>query len=439
MSIQELHTRIVKLEAEIVLQRELLKNLERDKGLAQRQLNAALDPMERLPFEISSDIFVRSLDAFPESGAHHVPMLLLNICNAWTDIALSTPSLWAVVHIIFPCARNLKKILPIWLERAQNRPLSISLFGGLKVDDDDVLSIIWEHGQQLKHLEIFKAVDEDEVEGDLEDEDGCIGGPWGNTSPGPLPLLETLTIRGVFAHPHGRWGFSLPRIFQLLALAPNLVEFRFPLGILPRTVYKRIGEALVLPKVCRLMFGEPGTCPGDGDDIIEALSLPGLEALSILSKSESVLGSDTLLSFLKRSDSPLRELVLGSCLGFDRLLECLRLLPNLRRFELWYPQYYVLERLLAALAESPSLLPYINTVVIYHREEHIHPPFWTTLSHALIARQTQLRVFRLNVSYRLSSLTMPAPDIVTTFRELAVDGTRVYISAICETWNHTFE
>ncbi|KAJ7318033.1 hypothetical protein DFH08DRAFT_1036766 [Mycena albidolilacea] len=137
MSIQELHTRIAKLEAEIVLQRELLKNLERDKGLIQRQLNAALDPMERLPLEISSDIFLRSLDAFPESGAHH------------------------------------------------NRPPSISLFGGFKVDDDDVWSIIWEHGQQLKHLEIFKAVDEDEVEGDVEDEDGCIGGPWGNTSPGP--------------------------------------------------------------------------------------------------------------------------------------------------------------------------------------------------------------------------------------------------------------
>ncbi|KAJ7853706.1 hypothetical protein B0H14DRAFT_3653704, partial [Mycena olivaceomarginata] len=93
--------RIAKLDTEIESQKELLKKLERDKSLAQRQLNAARDPVARLPLEISSEIFVQSLAPFPEPGALHAPMLR-NICNAWSDIALSTPELWAAIHINFP-------------------------------------------------------------------------------------------------------------------------------------------------------------------------------------------------------------------------------------------------------------------------------------------------------------------------------------------------
>ncbi|KAJ7896270.1 hypothetical protein B0H14DRAFT_2258863, partial [Mycena olivaceomarginata] len=91
-----------KLDTEIGLQRELLRKLERDKSLAQRQINAVLDPMARLPFEISSEIFLKTLDPFPEPKALHAPMLLLNICYSWSDIALSTPALWAAFNIVFP-------------------------------------------------------------------------------------------------------------------------------------------------------------------------------------------------------------------------------------------------------------------------------------------------------------------------------------------------
>ncbi|KAJ7315373.1 hypothetical protein DFH08DRAFT_715598, partial [Mycena albidolilacea] len=93
-SAKELRARIVKLETEIERQKKLLTNLECDKKPAQRQLNAVLDPVARLPLEISSEIFVLSRTAFPEPGAMHIPMLLLNVCNAWSNIALSTPTLW---------------------------------------------------------------------------------------------------------------------------------------------------------------------------------------------------------------------------------------------------------------------------------------------------------------------------------------------------------
>lgn len=131
--------------------RKLLKKLEPEKSLVQKQLNAILHPVLRLPLEISSEIFIQSLPpSHPEPGAHHVPMLLLNVCNAWTTIALSTPTLWAGIHIVFPCARGLKEVLPTWLHRAQRRPLSISLEGKM---ERGVADVIWEHGQ-LKNLQI---------------------------------------------------------------------------------------------------------------------------------------------------------------------------------------------------------------------------------------------------------------------------------------------
>ncbi|KAJ7896373.1 hypothetical protein B0H14DRAFT_500837, partial [Mycena olivaceomarginata] len=156
MTIDELRACLVKLNTEIALHREALKSLEQDRSAVQRQMNAALDPVARLPLEISSEIFLQSLPRFPKPGDPDVPILQLNICNAWTDIVLSTPSLWAAIHIIFPSGlsstQSLKTLVPIWLQRAHNRPLSISLSGA--DFDYDVVSIIWSHVQQLKHLEI---------------------------------------------------------------------------------------------------------------------------------------------------------------------------------------------------------------------------------------------------------------------------------------------
>ncbi|KAJ7666926.1 hypothetical protein DFH06DRAFT_952749, partial [Mycena polygramma] len=95
--------RIAMLSTEIDVQKNVLKNLEKEKSLVQRQLNSALDPVARLPLEVSSEIFLQSLPPFPKTGAEYVPMLFLNICHAWTDIALYKPELWAEIQITFPC------------------------------------------------------------------------------------------------------------------------------------------------------------------------------------------------------------------------------------------------------------------------------------------------------------------------------------------------
>ncbi|KAJ7896274.1 hypothetical protein B0H14DRAFT_3612194, partial [Mycena olivaceomarginata] len=111
MSAQELRARIDEISSEIILQKKLVQKLEHDRSLLQRQLNAVVDPVSRLPLEVSAEIFLQCLlphhsasqrlpgrrpttTLFPVPRAYCAPMLFLNICNAWTAIALATPALW---------------------------------------------------------------------------------------------------------------------------------------------------------------------------------------------------------------------------------------------------------------------------------------------------------------------------------------------------------
>ncbi|KAJ7876565.1 hypothetical protein B0H13DRAFT_2055046 [Mycena leptocephala] len=125
MSVKELQARIV------------LKQLVKDKSAVQRQLNAVQDPVARLPLEISSKIFLECLPLLPVPGARFAPMLLLNVCNSWTSIALSTGALWATFAIEFSARPSLPdptrlRILKLCLHRARNYPLSIRLINSLK-------------------------------------------------------------------------------------------------------------------------------------------------------------------------------------------------------------------------------------------------------------------------------------------------------------------
>jgi hypothetical protein len=83
MTAQELRADIAKLNTDIDFQRRV----------KQCQLNSALDPVAHLPLEFSSDISLRSLPPYPIPEDPDVPILQLNICNAWINIVISTSSL----------------------------------------------------------------------------------------------------------------------------------------------------------------------------------------------------------------------------------------------------------------------------------------------------------------------------------------------------------
>ncbi|KAF7328778.1 hypothetical protein MVEN_02506500 [Mycena venus] len=196
------------------------------------------------------------------------PMLLLNICHAWTDIALSTLALWAAIDVVLPCAKRLNEVLAIWFHRARNHPLAISLQGDFDAEGFHALAeFIWQHGHQMKHLKIRVG------NGDGNDAEVDV---FGTLIPGPLPLLETVTIRGLI-HERALHG---PPILDLLRLAPNLVECILD-EVVPVWNLNLTSKKLVLPNLRRLMFGLRTQNPDSDDDLLRCLSLPGLEVLSL--------------------------------------------------------------------------------------------------------------------------------------------------------------
>jgi hypothetical protein len=424
MSVKELRARIEKMSSEI-------EKLHRDKSLVQRQLNAVLDPVARLPPEISSDIFphclspVPALD-LPPSDARGGPdpylILLLTVCNAWTTMALSTPDLWTAIDIIFPCAEGFPEILETWLQRARNRPLSISLCGDLEDPSVFVISaIIWKHGQQLRSLEICA---------DTENEERYVDLFLGTLKPGPLPLPQTLAIRGMLdeREPSGYLNslreFSGPQILELLSLAPNLVECIFddvddvdfvsdPSDLDPTPEY------LIHPNLRRLSFGPRTTSSKGHDGILRWLSVPRLEALSV----PPYLSANDFLSFLERSSPPLQELVVddGSMLINDiRLHDSLRLV---HRFEIWSLNAQMTQ-LLAALKDS--FLPNLRDLIIHNLSlTHFPDSSLETLLRTLYARRPQFQTLRIEVE----SGSLPRHIRLVATRELVASGIQIYIGS----------
>ncbi|KAJ7187126.1 hypothetical protein C8R46DRAFT_1058971 [Mycena filopes] len=88
MSVEELKARIDEISPDIDV-------LSRSKSAAQRQLNSLRDPVARLPLEIASKIFVQCLLdlSLREPAPGEAPMLLLQVCHAWSDIAIFTTAL----------------------------------------------------------------------------------------------------------------------------------------------------------------------------------------------------------------------------------------------------------------------------------------------------------------------------------------------------------
>ncbi|KAJ7457909.1 hypothetical protein B0H11DRAFT_2319466 [Mycena galericulata] len=428
MSVKELKARIKKITADIEQQKEVLKKLEHRKSLVQRQLNNARDPVARLPPEISSEIFTQCLPLLAEPGARNIPMLLLNICNTWTDIALSTPALWAAVRVDFPRPKGFRKLLRTWLQRARNRPLSLSL---TNTSYQGVAPIIWRHGQQLKHLEVCYEKEDDDI--DIEEIDilEC-------TNPGPLPLLETLIIRRSSDLDMDEYpAYCGSQILQILRMAPSLVECVFVCAYLVWYAVDDVQETLVLPTLRRLMFGTDGEFPDSNDDILTRLSIPRLEALSL---SMHPISFADVLSFLKRSSPPLQQLVLLDGVDPDelnQLVECLRLVPSLTHFDLWWSMSRV-DDIFAALAESPPhLLPNLRSLIFRLYEHGTPSESWETLLRALTARRTQLQSVHIKyVGVSAEYFKKPAPNILAALEELIADGMEIYIGS--ETQNYLF-
>ncbi|CAA7263770.1 unnamed protein product [Cyclocybe aegerita] len=113
---------------------------------------ALISPVRRLPTEILQMIFEWCLPTNRNAVMHasEAPVLLGRVCAEWRRISLSTPQLWASLHIVPPNVNFAKpvsstsrfqrkrELIEMWLSRSGDCPLNISFVWFASDSDDEV-------------------------------------------------------------------------------------------------------------------------------------------------------------------------------------------------------------------------------------------------------------------------------------------------------------
>ncbi|KAJ7057744.1 hypothetical protein C8F01DRAFT_1371843 [Mycena amicta] len=127
----------------------------------------------RLPRDIVEELFLACLpdDKNAAIDTTEAPLILGHICSAWRVVSLTTPRLWASLHVPFAfvaaeCDRT--HILAEWLGRSGSRPLSLSVEGDDDPDLDELdvsftqayvdsaLGVLLRNSHRWEHLQLTR-------------------------------------------------------------------------------------------------------------------------------------------------------------------------------------------------------------------------------------------------------------------------------------------
>ncbi|KAJ7488860.1 hypothetical protein FB451DRAFT_1125105 [Mycena latifolia] len=408
-SVANLHARIEELSLAIARQKAILRDLEKAKSDVQSDLNSILDPMAKLPVEISSDIFMRCLseDAIPTPDPTVAPLLFLNVCRSWNTIAISTPSLWAGIRLESPRTELMK----LWLSRAHNHPLSISLQGNL---DPDVRHLVQQNARQVQTLELYF--------------------PYGNQLQElmtPFPSLQTLILGQGLDEGEELDSYSRTanECVEMLRAAPHLVHCTFR-GIFYHATSPGNSE-LRHPNLKHLVIGGPGRV--SSTHILRSLTLPAMESLAI---SHLDIRPHDFLDFLTRSSAPLKSLEMGIENWLSPMVErFLQLLPVLTDLQLEFSDTKLspfLEILATGHGSPVQLLPNLCHLTVrgYPLDRAEYEKLVTLLS-ARRASRLPIKTFRGIWWSMMQGHTIDA-DIRVALQQLVTDGMEIYIGTVAE-------
>ncbi|KAL0950033.1 hypothetical protein HGRIS_010041 [Hohenbuehelia grisea] len=116
---------------------------QRDEVQSYVQSHKALTSLgRRLPGDVLAEIFLQCLPTEHNPACHvdEPPLLFGRVCRSWREVSMSTPRLWAAIHIVVPRVTSPKVYshlirarcagIRAWLTRSGGLPLSISLVLG---------------------------------------------------------------------------------------------------------------------------------------------------------------------------------------------------------------------------------------------------------------------------------------------------------------------
>ncbi|KAJ7212632.1 hypothetical protein GGX14DRAFT_564383 [Mycena pura] len=133
---------------------------------------ALVSPMRRLPDDILREVFVETLPSTRNTAiiSTEGPLLLCRVCKLWRSIALTTPRLWASMHIVVPDRARIHRLIDIlrsWLGRSGTVPLAITMLLSQTWTPDcnvaAVLAFLASASRQWKDLEFTLPLNGDDV------------------------------------------------------------------------------------------------------------------------------------------------------------------------------------------------------------------------------------------------------------------------------------
>ncbi|KAJ7607695.1 hypothetical protein FB45DRAFT_877581 [Roridomyces roridus] len=295
-------------------QKLVLRSLEKQKCDIHSQLNCILDPMTRMPLEISSDILLRCLPSKPSSQPSDAPRVFLLVSRSWRNIASSTSALWTkITDDRVPASFHFGPLVQKWFTFSRSLQISISLsrdFSDLGDQDADFVAYVKEHAHRAHTVNLCLAHARDlariavpfsalkKLRLTFKDVKGSCFAVTTNECVDFLraaPRLEDCTLRGISYSPH--FLHEIPR-------SPLVTHLSLHTLSLYSTRRGNASSAVLLQR----------------------LSLPALRALII---TDFDITSEVFASFLKRSSPPLKQLYIFGCEKLQHIRTFLRHVPCL--------------------------------------------------------------------------------------------------------------
>ncbi|KAJ6526964.1 hypothetical protein DFH09DRAFT_1187237 [Mycena vulgaris] len=357
---------------------EELENTIRELSSRRDEIQAYIDSHKalishprRLPRDIVQEIFLACLPTSRNAVMSHEesPMLLCRICSAWRDIALTTPTLWASLHVpIQFISGNECRLIGIseWLDRSAACPLSLSLIGDTwdqswtsrPEDTTAIIELLAEHSDHWGRVELSRfspqallllgevhapMLESIDVSGTFPVNVGLNlfkGRKLRNVSVRSMPLdglvanmplaWEQLTHLFFSTGGNGN-GVSLHNAFLLLKKCRRIVSLHFNLNT--SAVENGLSETISLPFIRTFAildpYGPPAHCIDHLLENVRMLELREFRLPTVAFKSRP-----NFLMQLGRQ-SPLVERLESYLATFTRelFLEALELLPSLTRID----------------------------------------------------------------------------------------------------------
>jgi hypothetical protein len=346
---------------------------------------ALISHPRRLPPDVVREIFVACLPTTTNTvmSVWEAPLVLCRICSAWRSIALSTPRLWASLHLPVNFVLNKKEqrmsAVTRWLQLSGACPVSFSVMEdhpawGMQWDyaDPDVIAFIkllaefsdrwcsveFSHvsraamlglaGIHTPMMNSLKITAEVSVLCQLDVFRAPSLHALALHAQGPEQLDEFVLDLPLFwdrlTHLHldssgpqsPSQGLSLYSVFVLLGRCPQLASFAFRANA---ALYRAdsISRVISLPFLTSFILFEPGILePSSVGHLMEHLSMPELRHLHVPTVPRRVVPTANFLVVIG-TRSPLIETLVMNLRPFNKrsLLEGLRCFPSLTKLTAW--------------------------------------------------------------------------------------------------------